>query len=289
MKTRWLIVCLAFFIVVACENQSNISEKGKQIISKTTYSVMSKTTSNRNAVGFMNQMKKQFNKVTDYPATEIVDEYDVTVYEYPDTTYKAEVDFSNNTASEFESEVDLENPNMNAHRTKDSVEEALTLDKIIYEEDMVTSYNSNGDMILQEDISAYIPDSLKKGLKEINNPFMNLGKLNDQTINDFMQNKDIKIISLGNQIFQVEQNIMMGKMIFLFDGKDKTIIENKHFINDELINETKFEYTSVMTKYGMTTVLQKRISDTKMIYPNGLSFYLKNETIYKNFKKEYFQ
>lgn len=289
MKTKLLIVCLSVFITVSCDNQSKIIESGKTVISKTSYSVISRTVSNQNAVLINSKFKKLMNTNFDYPPTEVVEEYDVTVFEFPDTTFKVVVDYTNNTATEFPTDTEIEDSDLRSQRAMDSLDIATNPVKIVYENDMITCFNSTGEVIVQEDISKAVPDSIKTGLKESDNSFLLTGKINGNVIEKYKSSKDLTISDMGNNFYETIRKNGNETIVLKFNNSTRTISESRHYINDDLISQATYGYMNVTTKYGTTKVLQKRDTQTNFKYPNGISCYLKREMYYNNYKKEYYQ
>lgn len=217
-----LLLCV-FFSFSACQDE-NTKTNSKVLKSRKSFSVIEKTTTDRPVSITQNKLNKTMRETL--PIVED-DDYTVVQETYNDNTYRIQVNYLMSSISEFPTLLQNGEPQGMTQMSATDVDGINQVKSAVYENNTMTMYNANNEVVAQQPISDMFPaDAVFPGQE--NQAVAKAVKLSKQELLQKYKDANFEVMELGNGLYSVENNEAM------FGFATRSVID----FNNMLIHET---------------------------------------------------
>ncbi|MBL7996540.1 hypothetical protein JNM05_14330 [bacterium] len=280
-----LLLC-ALFSFNACQDEISKTNL-KTLKSRKSFSVSEKTTTERPTAITQNKFNKTMRETL--PIVED-DDYTVVQETYNDNSYRVQVNYLLSNISEFPTLLQNGEPQGMTQMSAPDVAGINQVKSAVYENNTMTMYNVNNEVVAQQPISDMFPaDAVFPGQE--NQAVAKGVKLTKQELPQKYTNDNFKVTELGNGLYAVENNeTILGfttRSVINFDNM--LIQETVMLKNGKLISRIFNEYIDIETNQGIEKATKKIVTENYFDYDDGSQISVINEKNFDNIKIEYFE
>lgn len=287
MKMNHLFFLAFVFLFFSCQESSKTEHSDKTIKKRKTFSVTEKTKTERPAIKEENQLLKTTRE--DVPIEETL-EYNVVEEYFNDNSYRVEISLITTTLTEFPTLIENGEPSGLTQTFAPDVKILNTTKKVVFEDNMITSYDEDGNVIFQESAGEFFEsDAVLPGQENEMNK--SISKLSKQELLNKYQSDNYQLTDIGNGLFSVEKYFeplgMNTRSVIDFDNM---LIKETELTRDgKMINKLSHEYIDIQTNKGVEKALMKVISKNCIEYEDGTVITISNERSLDHINITYFE